>query len=117
MIKNKFIFEKVSIEKNMAPRSTFFQKRDSGQAIFLYRYFFCLKTAKIFKKGILNEEKICIDTRKNIEEKHVRNMGKGITIVFEYLDEKVQSLVYNQGCWISKKEKRMFQEDIHEYSV
>lgn len=61
MIKNKFILEKVSIEKNMAPRSTFFQKRDSKQEVFLYRYFFCLKTEKKQKKGIPNAQKISID--------------------------------------------------------
>ena len=51
----------VSIEKNHSFGTTFFQKKDSEGAVFLYRYFFCLKTEKKQKKGIPNAQKISID--------------------------------------------------------
>ena len=56
-----FVGRRVSIEKNLAARSTFFQKRDSVQAIFLYRYFFCFKSVKKQEKGIPGRQKISID--------------------------------------------------------
>ena len=51
----------VSIEKNHSSGTPFFQKKDSEGAVFLYRYFFCLKTEKKQEKGIPGEQKISID--------------------------------------------------------